>query len=669
MVPYLDQFRWRGIPLDDSTSKKQFLWDWLLNGLELGRVRQTLRKFPVHDGIVPAAVPEVEVWAFMEASSSDGVVDKFENETKINTFDNRYSPGYVLPLILGALENCLEENTAQETKKPLSCSETAEERNPKNEMLARVSQRLSDKGAVALALGALCSECKSVRQMAVSILGFFIRAAETEEARDISSWRERPQLTMLLHSVHRSLAIRRSVLFSEAKNEGQDLSKSHAWEVPQFSGFSALFLAHASLILARPGDNMYAAVNRFFLSIDSDHGAYQDMNRLPAFISMFCSSSDEPAGQARVERLWALELFKDGFLSEHCFRMAAACHAPELLLTSLNNVRMRSMTSNLKYQEEECLLIIEAIAQMVRRGGRNAAHSLFSRMGLLSWLRSLLVSDQLLEIVPATACRVALLELVSMAVSQAARYETINALSDDTPLLSEETAGLVQPTIQLCLSSIKHIQSLLNQKKSDSLLEDEKKSTLLVSSYDALSSLKASFQLIQKQRKRDDIHIRKHGMDLSSALKFLSLVSLSPQLDRRDVLGVLLSFPLCTDSDKNTALEFSEKILEVLGQGAFVDVSEEWVQNALERIHSILLVFMQRGSTDNACISSFVQKLLDCRTRCFQWRTCRALWLECLGEACRDGDGDEIMSEEAVTGSSAVSLAREILRNSRGLAM
>jgi hypothetical protein len=76
-------------------------------------------------------------------------------------------------------------------------------------------------------------------------------------------------------------------------------SKGLGSEIPKLPSLSAILLAKAALILSKPGDAMYSAMNKYFLKLNQNHGAYNDMTRLPAFIALFCSSSDEnPKGNA-----------------------------------------------------------------------------------------------------------------------------------------------------------------------------------------------------------------------------------------------------------------------------------------------------------------------------------------------------------------------------------
>ena len=76
---------------------------------------------------------------------------------------------------------------------------------------------------------------------------------------------------------------------------------------------ASTFLAKSLCILARPGDDLYGQMNRFFLRLDKFHGAFMDCFSLPAFVYLFCSVSTDTL-QARKERIWALQLLKNNYL-------------------------------------------------------------------------------------------------------------------------------------------------------------------------------------------------------------------------------------------------------------------------------------------------------------------------------------------------------------------
>lgn len=661
-------------------------WDWLVNGLQLGRVRQTLRCFPVDDSLVPSPLVQVEAELATETISKEYLETMAIKDTKTSNSDvailqgtarsfvpafrpgndGSYSPGYVLPLILAALESCTGD---------LNCHQSSKGANPGMVDLARMAQRLCEKGGLSFALASLCCKCPALRQVAVSVICFFMWAVDSQEAREISSWRERPQLALLLHSVHRALVIRRAILMSREDNNGKKPPpESPVWVVPVFPGFSAIFLARSAFVLARPGESMFAPLNKFFLSIDSEHGAFRDMNRLPAFITFLCSSSDEPPDQARSERVWALKLFNAGFLDGYCFKMVSACHAPELLLTTLLNYRMHKVFDVRKQQDDECELLVQAVEIMIRRGGRHASHQLFGRMGLLSWLRSILESPAVNQILPTLASKISFLQLIATSCRHAVKYEADrksieqenenkNVDDDDSSrsnsldidegrkgVESQNAAAyplevwlLARPILDFCLASLGDAKSSGVNKNHAS----EAGSSIAASSLEALISIWAAFKSLAKEQQQS---LRADGIELGTSLEYLSKISslssssasaTSKAIDALTGLPVTLHQESCKDTMKDeSAVKFSCRVLLHVTS---VSCEKSFLIQALTRLAVVL-----ESSTNLGHSTELLQKILESRAACFAWAETRDLWFQLLSLSqnspqnlgvCNDDDG------------------------------
>ena len=329
--------------------------------------------------------------------------------------DIRYSPGFILPLILGALENSLSKSThssLHDQTKNDSLNDEKDGSTATTEFVV-VTRAWGRRGSLSLALGSLCSECSSLRKVAVATLVHIKKALDTEEARKLSTWRERPQLAMIVDSVQRGLAVRIAMRLDLHEQEPSSLN------IPKLPALSTVFLARAALIIVKPGDQMFRPMNRYFLRLDDGHGAFQDTNRLPAFISLFCSSANEP-GQARRERLWALQLMKDSFVEAYCYRMIESCHAPELVMSTFQSIHSRQEDDQ---HDSERILLIDTLASMLENGGRRAASHLIGRLGLLSWIRGQLVfSDDVMRVLPSLGSRIAFLRLTFVALSMSRLY-------------------------------------------------------------------------------------------------------------------------------------------------------------------------------------------------------------------------------------------------------
>lgn len=200
-------------------------------------------------------------------------------------------------------------------------------------------------------------------------------------------------------------------------------SKGLGSEIPVLSSLSAVFLAKASIVLLKPGDTMYGAINKYFLKLDKSHGAYHDMTRLPAFIPFFCSSSEE---NSERERLWSIHCLRDSFLEG--YSIVASCHAPALLLTALGRNRL---------DDVERQAILQALVRLLQFGDKAAVRHLLDRVGLISWLRVFLFEHAALS----EDTKRSVLDLVSVAVQKGVKY----AREGHKQQLALELCNLLEP--------------------------------------------------------------------------------------------------------------------------------------------------------------------------------------------------------------------------------
>lgn len=243
------------------------------------------------------------------------------------------------------------------------------------------------------------------------------------------SWRERPQIVMLLSSLQRAFVLERAKLSDTGMH------------IPTLPTLVSTFLARSSMSISKPDDSLYVPLNRYFLKSDTEHGAFQDMSRLPGFIALYCSAGDDPM-QSRKERIWALNHIRDGFLDPSSYRMVVSCHAPELLLTSMENIRLTSFPDEMK--TTEYVLILDTIKTFLDVGGRSAAAHLIDKIGLLSWLCSLCTAHPVTETFPVDAARVKVLELMEAALCAVSRNSFLQR-----PTVLDEACTLLLPVINL----------------------------------------------------------------------------------------------------------------------------------------------------------------------------------------------------------------------------
>jgi hypothetical protein len=442
--------------------------------------------------------------------------------------DLRYSPAFLLPFILGALESTLPENKTKvvgpEATPSLQGGTDRFTEQKRYELLVLMAQKICDRGALSLCLASLSSKCEKVRYYALSILSVLLTACDSTEARDLSSWHCRPQLAMLLNSIQRAFVI---------KKVSNNSSRSRL-QIPVLSPLISTFLARASLSIVKPDDALFVPMNRYFLKNERDHGAFPDMNRLPGFISLFCSASDDPS-QSRKERMWALQLLRDGFLDSSCYRLVAACHAPELILTAFENLRLSQVSDEMK--DAEYTLMLNVLAKLLDFGSNRVTSHLVSRLGLLSWMRSWCTSWPLSESFPRIKSRVAFCELVNCSVKQASRDRRLR-----TDSFVHEVCGLVQPVI------------VFGAKSNNS---DEGSPLLIRTICEALDSL--SMVVLQMKEDNTYFDVQPLGISLERTIKFLNLID--APLRKKAAIAVS-SLPICFDnSNVEEAIDLSSILL------------------------------------------------------------------------------------------------------------
>eukprot|EP00977_Amphora_coffeiformis_P020143 scaffold7918_cov165-Amphora_coffeaeformis.AAC.11 len=364
----LDELIWQDSSrLNRDVGISQNAWDWLPSSIKQARVFSTLRCFPCNDNAHPIKREEMQELASIDAMSV--------------TRDDRYCPEFLFRLFFASLESAIG-NSGEETRSERKVAALVDDRKFD---LATINfaQRMCDAGCLALTLAGLCSDHTSVRELAIAILFLLTKILQSEPAKQSTLWRERPQLCLLLDAVQRALAIQRS---DPERHHGLD-KENDLVNIPWINPLAAVFLARASMVLVRPGDALYPAINRYFLRVQGEHGAFPDLNRPPAFMSLFCNSTEDPK-VAEQERLWTLEILRDSFLDERCWHPLQACHAPELLLSTIS---MRLGTDDhqdgrVNQHAREVELLLSILLRILVFGGPRAKSNMLLRVGLLSWL-------------------------------------------------------------------------------------------------------------------------------------------------------------------------------------------------------------------------------------------------------------------------------------------
>jgi len=479
-------------PFDEQQS-----WEWLVDSLNYDRIRSTLTQFPIADTLVPVAESNVgsrnadnvdnQVNTDMDDDSkslSSGLDDVSHGSTPntdepeeltpsskiFSTTDSwrgagedpRYSPGFILPLVLGALEANFptDAKTSKESedseKMKIDKEEDDDEIEADLDDLAQhqafitIARKLCDKGCISLAIASLSSKCPSVRRVAVAICGLFLKALQMKESHGIKTWRERPQQEMIMASLQRGLAVRRAMQIKrlEESNTGVELGCTTAskerFNVTMLPALSAVFLAKALLIVSRPSDDMYGAMNKYFLRLNDYHGAFQDCFGLPAFLSLYCSSTDDIT-RCRIERTWALMTLKDSAVDEFCYRIISQHHVPELILSSFDSMCDQAGCKN------ELSLTIDVIQCLIQSGGSRSATHLIKRLGLLSWLHGVISWRSISSVLPHATLKCKFLRLISTAVKSYCNEYSTSDSSGGGQAVFLENIPLADAVIRICL--------------------------------------------------------------------------------------------------------------------------------------------------------------------------------------------------------------------------
>lgn len=489
---------------DDNTSSfdERQGWEWLVDSLNNDRVRSTLTQFPIADALVPS--PESDAVSgstnandgsnkmnadmvddsesnssgvsdddSLSTSSSASSLDEPDEVMPVSKIysstdswrgtgeDPRYSPGFILPLVLGALEANLpvergvdesskESQDVEQMEVDNDSVESEEEDFAQRQAFCTIARRLCDRGCISLAIASLSSRCPLMRKVAVAICGLFLKALQMKESQEMKSWRERPQQEMIMASLQRGLAVRRAMQMKkiEEADTGVELGSTNASKqrlnVTMLPALSAVFLAKALLIMSRPSDDMYGAMNKYFLRLNDYHGAFQDCFGLPAFLSLYCSSSDDLI-RCRTERNWALLTLKDGAVDEFCYRIISQHHVPELIMSSFDSVCDQHGGKN------ELFLTIDVIQCLIQSGGSRSATHLIKRLGLLSWLHGVISWRSISSVLPHATLKCKFLRLISAAVeSYCNEYPTSDSSDGDQSVFLEKTP-LADIVIRICL--------------------------------------------------------------------------------------------------------------------------------------------------------------------------------------------------------------------------
>ena len=573
--------------------------------------------------------------------------------------DNRYSPAFILPLVVSILvafypplglekftnascdgEESMNDPDSLSKENPLDALSDSDifgksnennnaandsfEYNEQRAVYAEICHSLCEKGIAALVLASLSSVDPNVRQLAAAAVGLLLKGIYSKEAHDIYMWKERPQLQMVFDSIQRGLALRREL----TKAKTVDKVNFSDSGVPRVPPVSAIFLAKASLIIADQTHDMYGSINSFFLKLSENHGAYRDTGSLPAFISMFCSSNDRP-DHARKEKLWALSLLKDGVIDTYDYIILLRRHVPALLLTSFDTDARRKEKTNVYDMEQ----ILDVVRIMIENGGKIAYNHFVQKVGLISWMKSLLVTSRdWMSSFPSLTIRWKFLQLLTKVMESCSRH-VLESNEETKDYIGLEAYYLITPVFDFFVDT--YHSPLMMKTDTES---KRKKSLPMVFFCDTICSLKLAAKLLSKDAQfgNNASDFSFHGIDFGSVQKVLSLFWDSSDLLMK-IIDVLVFFPFHLkrkdndiDVDIDVDIERAKSICKML-LNALVEnsISEcNFFECAMNRIKAIFLYFREEINKDD----ELIELILSLRKKSLCIKNGITVWEDCKNE-------------------------------------
>jgi hypothetical protein len=269
------------------------------------------------------------------------------------------------------------------------------------------------------------------------------------------------------------------------------------------------------------------------------------------------------------------------------------------------------------------MLLFQVLLRILDRGGERAESHLICKLGIFSWLQSLLLSKKTLDVLSIQP-RTIFLTLVE---TVAAKARGILGSIDFAFLRN----GFVQPILSFCLDS----QSLVTNGVATTLEFED----MLVSSLSLLHKL--TLDEVSKYPGIQALYLHAHGPSLALSRMYLDLFKHSEK--RPSCILVLCQLPVSSvHLDESDVLSFCHEMLSVLGKCSF-----NGKQIVLKRVALFSAVANEVICKD----ASFIQHLLSVRQACANNIVAEKLWSECLAS---------VMSSCKIS-DPTITLARQIL--------
>lgn len=630
-LPFMDELHWKGCETNNQEQNATGKLDWVIAALDATRIRASISRFPVFDRL-DLAIAFDDIWDenfYTKRLDQIGIpmetdqppsnyiktkllIDSVDLSSKDREIADteQYSPAFLLPLVLKSIESWVSGKKRMHSAEVSTSTSGDDEDNGEpmppwvfSKASIESIQQLCGKGIVSFCLASLSSSCEKTRCYAVAILGLILQACHSNYALDSPSWRYRPQLAMILNSVQRSLVLHKAL------DQGDST-------VPRVTPVIATFLARAATVLPKPDDALYVPMNRYFLKNEASHGAFQDMKRLPAFMSLFCSASED-SNQSRAERMWGLRLLCDGLVDSSCYKLVSICYAPELILSSFENVRLSKASDEAK--GAEICLLLGSLKAMIDHGEYGAHIHLIRRCGLLSWMSSVCSSRSMTTTFPTERSRISFCHLANSVFERV--FFTHRLRSSE---LIDEVCSLIQPIVSLGLIKCR---------------TEEPSGGMYQTSLQTLSALALGLQTMKDEEFLCP-DIQPTGVSLESSLSFLRIADDSTKALS---LQTLCSLPISLQSDlqQDTAQHFIVLMLDCFksisnngGPESSLSMSIDSDNLIMVLLRRILLLMEQREimlGSKNPTSNDIVRKIfaLRCNIR-FSHANVRKMWSRCL---------------------------------------
>jgi hypothetical protein len=330
-----------------------------------------------------------------------------------------------------------------------------------------------------------------------------------------------------------------------------------------------------------------------------------------------------------------LQLLKDSFVEEYCYRMVASCHAPELLLTSLGSMVTRQQDDQ---PDMERILLLDTMTNLLHYGGSQATLHLIGRLGLLSWLRGHIVTGSTVVVLPTLESRKAFLRLTFKAIEKAHLF-LANERSDNDCLLMESKALISLVLFLYDDSILRGLASAQEQKLSSTS-----------DSFPAVvcKTLQALVRVVKDLQSSEEIgQVQRQGVSIALASRMLQAIPVG--LMKMAVWSLCMA-PLRNEAPVlDCACRFSKLVLSFLATG---EADAETISVSLRRVS--LVFSMKKASVDFDGES--LDALLACRSNCLP--SCREEWFGCL-EALVNGPSPCTSRIARAILESNASIARE----------